>query len=180
MVVDDDPFWSVVRRRHPDVDIVLLPPDGRAQGQGDGAGTTSTASLDLVRAAADGVVAAWSLLRPLVAEAGATEQPSVRWGSGGGDEVALVIEKAVAGIGQESGTALLREITATLARAGWRLRPGMRGDLPLLEATDGHTDVVAVAGPGATVLTIASGVLPVADPDRETAADEVRAVVGSW
>ncbi|MEO9324454.1 hypothetical protein ABFT23_13245 [Nocardioides sp. C4-1] len=25
--VADDPFWSVVRRRHPDLDIVLLPPD---------------------------------------------------------------------------------------------------------------------------------------------------------
>lgn len=24
--VDDDPFWSVVRRRHPDLDIVVLPP----------------------------------------------------------------------------------------------------------------------------------------------------------
>lgn len=25
--VADDPFWSVVRRRHPDLDIVLLPPE---------------------------------------------------------------------------------------------------------------------------------------------------------
>lgn len=25
--VADDPFWSVVRRRHPDVDVVLLPPE---------------------------------------------------------------------------------------------------------------------------------------------------------
>lgn len=24
--LDDDPFWSVVRRRHPDLDIVVLPP----------------------------------------------------------------------------------------------------------------------------------------------------------
>lgn len=26
-LIDSDPFWSVVRRRHPDIDIVLLPPD---------------------------------------------------------------------------------------------------------------------------------------------------------
>lgn len=26
-IVANDPFWSVVRRRHPDVDIVVLPPD---------------------------------------------------------------------------------------------------------------------------------------------------------
>lgn len=33
-VVDDDPFWSVVRRRHPDVDLVLLP-DAPGDPRGD-------------------------------------------------------------------------------------------------------------------------------------------------
>jgi hypothetical protein len=31
--VSRDPFWSVVRRRHPDVDIVLLPPSSGSGGR---------------------------------------------------------------------------------------------------------------------------------------------------
>lgn len=171
-VVEDDPFWSVVRRRHPDVDVVVLPPD-RAEDP------DQQAPLDLVRASADAVIEAWRLLRPLVLVAGETDVPSVRWGTSGAGS-ALIIEKAVAGLGQDDGTDLLRAVALTLGRAGWRLRPTTRDDLPALDATDGRTDLRAVAGPGATVLTIAGGVLPVATAAREGVAAEVHEVLASW
>lgn len=171
-VVQDDPFWSVVRRRHPDVDVVLLPPD-RAEELGQ------QAPLELVRASADAVVEAWRMLRPLVLAAGETGLPSVRWGSGGAGH-ALIIETAVRGIGQDDGTDLLRAAALTLGRAGWRLRPTTRDDLPALDATDGRTDLRAVAGPGATVLTIAGGVLPVEAAERDGVGADVREVLASW
>lgn len=174
-VVDDDPFWSVVRRRHPDVTLVLTPdvePDETAD-------EPSTAPTELLRAAADGALETWHLLRPLVLAAGVTDPPSVRWGAKGGEH-ALVIEKALTGLGQDGGVGLLREVAGKLDGAGWRLRPTVRGQLPALQATNGHTDLRAVCGAGATVLTIATGVLPVSAVDRETIAGELREVITSW
>lgn len=170
-VLDDDPFWSVVRRRHPEVDVVLLPGDPEEPGPG--------APLDRVREVADAAVEAWRLLRPLVVAAGDAHSPSVRWGAHDAGH-ALVIEKAVTGIGQESGTDLLRAVVAVLGEAGWRMRPTTRDDLPAVDATDGRADLRAVAGPGATVLTIASGVLPVEVTDREAVVADVQEVVASW
>ncbi len=173
-MLDDDPFWSRVHRRHPDVDVVLLPAavDQRQ----------APAALDVVRRAADHAVEGWHLLRPHALAAGATGRPSVRWGNGGpgDDRVALVVQQAVTGIGQDAGEELLRVAAAALGRAGWRLRPTTRDGLRVLDATDGLADVQAVAGPAATVLTVASAVLPVSAADREVVAAEVREVVASW
>lgn len=171
-VVDRDPFWSVVRHRHPDVDIVLMPED-------DDADPGPGVPLERVREEADAAIEAWRLLRPLVLAADEPAGPSVRWGSrdAGG---ALIIEKAVAGIGQADGTDLLRAVTVVLGRAGWRLRPTTRDGLPALDATDGRLDVRADAGPGATVLTIATGLLPVDADVRDTVVAGVREELSSW
>lgn len=173
-VVDDDPFWSVVRRRHPDVTIVLTPQEEPADVIDEPAAPT-----ELLRAAADGALEAWHLLRPLVLDAGATDPPSIRWGAKG-HEHALVIEKAVTGLGPDGGVRLLRSVAEVLAAAGWRLRPTGRDHVAVLEASDGHTDLRAVSGAGATVLTIATGVLPISAVDRETVVAELREVMTSW
>ncbi|MCX6402134.1 MAG: hypothetical protein NTX33_19655 [Propionibacteriales bacterium] len=171
-VVEDDPFWSVVRRRHPDVEIVLMPDDDPAPGPG--------APVERVREEAVAAIGAWRLLRPVVlAVVDEPAEPSVRWSSRTAGD-ALVIEKAVAGIGQEDGTDLLRAVTVVLGRAGWRLRPTTRDGLPALDATNGRIDVRADAGPGATVLTIATGLMPVDADVRDAVAAGVREELSSW
>lgn len=170
-VLEDDPFWAVVRRRHPDVDIVLMPDDDTTPGPG--------ASVERVRAEADAAIEAWRLVRPLVLAADESAAPSVRWGRRDAGD-ALIIEKAVVGIGQPDGTDLLRALAVVLGRAGWRLRPTTRDGRPALDATDGRLDVRAEAGPGATILTIATGLLLVDAGVRDTVAASVREEVASW
>lgn len=170
-VVDDDPFWSVVRRRHPELGIVLLPDDPAPPGGAPPA--LDEAALDAVLAR---VLTGWAVLAPLLAEDGDRAAPSVRWAQSR-DGHALVVTKGIRGLGTDGGTALLRAIARTLGQAGWRLAPGRRQDLPLLRATDGMLDVEAQAGPGATVVTLASGVLPVDEPARAAAQRRVTAEV---
>lgn len=169
-VLDTDPFWGPVRQRHPDLDVIILPPDVEPE--------RVIQPLAEVREAAAEVLATWRLLQPLVGVADTHEPgrgPSVRWEHRDGD--VLVVQRALIGIGQDAGTAFLREVVLALGEAGWRLRPGRRQGLPLLDATDGNLHVEAVAGPGATVLTITGPGLAAGEADREMVRDEVLAEV---
>ncbi|TWH03207.1 hypothetical protein L615_001200000760 [Nocardioides sp. J9] len=180
--VDDDPFWSAVRQRHPDVDLVLLPPPGAAGAaggdRGDGADRAAGARgipgpvLDEVaRALAD----AWRAIAPVVAAAGADDPPSVAWrGRPGGH--ALVVQKALPGTGLERGTAVLRSVAGRLGGDGWLLRPSSRGEVAVLAARGPAAELRGEAGPGATVLTLAGPVLPVGREERARVREEVR----SW
>lgn len=179
-VVADDPFWAAVRRRHPDVDIVLLTEDAEAEPAGTGAvGPGRTASVEVVRQVTDEVTRAWQSLAPLMAARGAAEAPSVRWSPRDGRN-ALVVEKAVHGLGEDGGTELLRDVAFRLGADGWRLRPTTRGTRPMLHATNGLVDLRAEAGAGATVITLATGLMPVADADRGVLRDEAREQVAAW
>ena len=71
-VLDDDPFWSVVRRRHPEATVVLVPP---AVGPPDDAGPTPDELLTV----AQSLRAGWELLAPLVVAVGDDGVPSVSW-----------------------------------------------------------------------------------------------------
>lgn len=150
-VVDDDPFWSVVRQRHPDVALVLLPeepppPDGAA---------AEPADPDDVRRALDAVRDVWAaVVQPLVVAHGGEDPPRERWREDPGRRVP-VLQKSLVGIGQAAGDDLLRGLFAVLAERGWSLGPGARRGLSTLRATDGTLVLDAVAGPGATVLTLA-------------------------
>lgn len=166
-VVDDDPFWGVVRRRHPEVDIVLLPDDPPPAED-----PPRRIDPDALAAVVDQVVATWAVLAPLMAAGGAPATPSVDWAPAP-DGHALLVEKGVRGLGADGGTALLRAIAVGLGQQGWRLSASRRQGLPLLRATDGLLDLEAQAGPGATVLTLATGVLPVTEADRAAARDRV-------
>ena len=169
--LDDDPFWATVRREHPDLELILLPPDTDPPDTEDAAPEDSA---DLIRAAVSEVAQAWSLLRPLVAAADPAEPerpPSVRWSAD-----RLLVQRALVGIGLYAGTEVLRQAAAALGDQGWLLRPSSRGDHPFLEARNGdarrgEVELEGEAGPGATVLTLRSARLAVhADHRAETRA----------
>ncbi len=172
--VDDDPFWSVVRHRHPDVTIVLQPDDPLPPEQAG-----RTLAPETLTAIGERVVATWTALAPLAAAGGEQVEPTVRW-STADDGHALVVETAVRGLGQDGGTDLLRAVLRALGEHDWRFAPGRRAGLPLLRATDGLLDLEAVAGPGAVVLTLATGVLPVTEPERVVLRARVAEAVASW
>ncbi|HWJ11245.1 MAG TPA: hypothetical protein VNS46_17830 [Nocardioides sp.] len=168
--VDDDPFWSVVRRRHPGADLVLLPPGEPGDGE-PAAGLADDALRSAVRALAD----AWRVLAPLAVAAGGDDPPTYAWRRRPRGH-ALVAQKALRGIGAEAGVALLRSVGGTLGGDGWLLRPARRGDVVVLDARGGLVDLRAEAGAGATVLTLATRVLPVGAADRSRVLEQVR----SW
>lgn len=172
--VDDDPFWSVVRQRHPGADLVLLPP-----GAPPDDGVAGLAD-DVLHAATRALTDAWQLLAPAVGVAGDDGPPTVSWRPvswrrrPGGH--ALVVQKALRGIGAEAGVELLRTVAGALGRDRWLLRPSRRGEVTVLDARGGLVDLRAESGAGATVLTLATGVLPVRREDR----DRVLGEVTSW
>ncbi|GAA3804372.1 hypothetical protein [Nocardioides panacisoli] len=169
-VVESDPFWAAVRERHPGATLVLLPPEL----PGDEPPPVPLAEArDAVRAARR----AWEVAAPVLEEYGDPGSPSVGWRSRPGGR-ALVTEAGVRGIGVDAGAAALREIAARLDRddGGWRFDPGSRNGHPLLRATDGHAELRAEAGPGATVLTVATRPMAVAGQDRALLVEEA----GSW
>jgi hypothetical protein len=167
--IDDDPFWSVVRRRHPDVDIVLLPDEPEDQDE-------PTATPEVEAALEAELDDAWQLLQPIVAATGApaAEEPPSRRVAAAADGPAPVLQKAVCGLGtelettvpgpeqraavrglgQDGGTDLLRDVAVTLGRAGWRLNATTRDGRPLLRARHGRLQLRAEAGAGATVLAV--------------------------
>lgn len=179
VVLDDDPFWSVVRRRHPEVDVVLLPAEPLDQPLDQLPAEPLDQPLDQARGAADAVREVWRGLRPLLAGDGPLAPPSVRWREGRGQS-SLVLKKALPGIAQEEGTELLLRCLVHLGEQGWALHPGARDGLPMLRATDGQVAIEAVAGPGATVVTLTSVPLVVTAGVAQLVKDEVRAEVASW
>lgn len=174
-VLDDDPFWSEVRRRHPDVDIVLLPPDLTP----DLAPDLAPASDTEVRRAAVAVQEVWRGVGPLLTGFGPLAPPSVRWREAEGRR-SLILQKALPGIDQQSGTEFLMTLLVHLGERGWALQPGVRDGLPTLRATDGAAAVEAVAGPGATVVTLTGVPLVLTADVAQLVKDEVRAEVASW
>lgn len=167
--VDDDPFWSVVRQRHPGADLVLLPPGAPPD---DGAAGLAD---DVLHAATRALADAWQLLAPAVGVADGDGPPTVSWRRRPGGH-ALVVQKALRGIGAEAGVELLRTVAGALGRDRWLLRPSRRGEVTVLDARGGLVDLRAESGAGATVLTLATGVLPVRREDR----DRVLGEVTSW
>ncbi|AIY18577.1 hypothetical protein GUY44_22375 [Pimelobacter simplex] len=167
-VVADDPFWSVVRRRHPDLTVVLLPeepPDDRPPTPPDEA-----------RARATRLAQAWAALAPVLAATGVpgvtVTPPSVRWAVRDDGE-ALVLDKALPGAGPE----LLAATALRLGERGWRLRPGSRGGAARLDATDGHLELTGRSGAAATTLSLAAPAVRLPDDVRREVRDGLVALV---
>ncbi|MBU2696080.1 hypothetical protein [Pimelobacter sp. 30-1] len=161
--LDGDPFWSVVRRRHPDLTVVLLP----EAGVGEPPPATPPDELDRHLAR---LSAAWALLAPLLTEAATTptsppSPPSVRWASRTRpDGVALVAERSLTGLGPDGGTDLLRRVAWRLGAHEWRMVATTDNDgRPVLRASDGVLHLEAEAGAVVTVLALSTPTLQVPD-----------------
>lgn len=162
--LDRDPFWSVVRRRHPDLTVVLLDDDPPADPPAD----TPPDELDAHLAR---LSATWGLLASLVSEAGGPPTPpSVRWASHGRpDGAALVVERSLTGLGPDGGTDLLRRVAWRLGAHEWRMVATTEAERPVLRASDGVLHLDAEAGAVVTVLSLATPPLRLPDDDTRRA-----------
>lgn len=133
-----DPFWSVVRRRHPDVDVVVLPAtDGLAP---DAAEVVALPALDRdeqvgeARRVEDEAVTRWAAL----VGADPTEVVT-RWAAGRANGTSRVETTVrLAGADPTTGVATVGAAAETLTADGWHvLAPG-----------DGMPRVLAGRGPG--------------------------------
>lgn len=146
-----DAFFTTVRRRHPEVDIVVLPaaePTSRAAL--DEAQVTAT--LDQVASTAE---RAWEALGPA-----ATAAPTARWRYGPDDGTVRASSRA--GMTTSDGFAALVELRGDLESGGWQVRrlpgaverlSGVRGDLRVTASYAEDT--------GALLLEVSSSPMPV-------------------
>lgn len=163
-VVDDDPFWGAVRRRHPDVDLVLLGPESDPP--------AAPPDPEEARRQVAAVTTAWDLVAPLVRRAAPkTPPPAARWRRHGAGH-RFEVQVALVDVGAERGTALLRGMLVALGEHGWGLAPTTRRDLAVLVASDGVVRLRAEAGAGATVLTLRGRAVRIDAADRDAALSE--------
>lgn len=122
-----DAFFAPVRRRHPDVDLVVLPPPERAPSTERIDETQVDATLDRVTGAAGWVCEA--ALRSM-------GTPSTGWGFG--PDEGTVVARARAGATTGDGFGALVALRGALEEEGWQVRrlagevervSGTRGDL---------------------------------------------------
>lgn len=142
----DDPFFAVVRRRHPEIDLVVLPPEAPAP--------EPTEVVD------DETVAR---VRGLVGEfaaelSGAEATTRLRYGA---HETTVIAQARVVQT-SDDGHAALVEIRADLERRGWtveRLDGGIEQLIATLEG--GHVLASYAEASGALLVTVTSSELPV-------------------
>jgi len=158
------PLLRVVRERHPDVDVVVLPPEAPAPEPADAPVPVTDAALDAERARVEAALAG------LLAAAGATRAPAdpadpaprTTWRSAPTSHVVPVAEARLPIDDPEAGIAVGRALSARLRADGWDGRLDRAGVTPLLlAALDDRT--VRVAWLDAAVLvTVRGRALPVA------------------
>lgn len=158
----DDPFFAALRRRHPDVDLVVLPsPDAEVPGAEDApAGTVTDPTVDQV---ADLVGAAaaelWAAVAPL---SGRVPETRVRYADREADvrAVAQVVDH------RSDGYAVLVRLRHELEERGWFVQrpPSPRGsalERLVAELDGGHLVASYAEATGAVVLELSSSPLPV-------------------
>jgi hypothetical protein len=168
--VSDDPFWSEVRRRHPDVDIVLLPPDeGPAQAP-EGAEPVDPA--EVARAGEQQVAALWTTLLGHVSPA----DRAVRWASGAVVDTLVrestwTLRSAPEELAAQDVPLMLTRAGDALAAAGWEVLVPP-GGVPRLTAGRpeglGRSELLllVVVDDGRVVLRFRTGPVLVADELR--------------
>lgn len=110
----NDPFWSVVHRRHPDLDIVLLPPERPAPAMSGLPERAPGPFAQLQLTDAD------DLWRMLVGHG--MPRREARWIPGPTrDSVRHAITLTLAGVGTPAGIEHLREARGVLTADGWHL-----------------------------------------------------------
>ncbi|MFC6286347.1 hypothetical protein ACFP3Q_17960 [Nocardioides sp. GCM10027113] len=113
--LDDDPFWAVIHRRHPDVDVVLLPDDA-APTAPDNEPAVDLTDADIARLDSR-VLAIWCELADLEAAG-----PESRWLAGPTpDDVRREATLTAEAVEPLEGTTLLEEAVAQLRARGWHV-----------------------------------------------------------
>ncbi len=149
----DDPFFAAVRRRHPDVDLVVLPPDAPDEEPVETVDDATVArAADLVGGFADEL---WRAIAPLTR---VKPQSRLRYGDRESDvqAVARVVDR------RSDGYAVLVRLRHELELRGWAVqRPA--GALERLSASlDGGRLVASYAEEtGVVMLELCSAGLPV-------------------
>ena len=151
-----DPFWAPVRRRHPDVDLALLPPV--APPPRPPADTGATAGPDAALAAAQATVdeAAGVLWPPLVG--GAPPRSAVAFGTSEG----TVVVRVRASARHVADPGLLGRLRELLEQQGWHPR---RAEGEVARITGGRDGLRVrasyAAGSGTFLVEVASAPLAV-------------------
>ncbi|NHT18955.1 hypothetical protein [Cellulomonas sp. IC4_254] len=153
------PLLRVVHERHPDVDVVVLPPEAPAPEPADAPVPVTDAALDAERSRVEAVLAG---LLAAAGPADAAPVPRATWRSAPASHVVPVAEARLPIDGPEAGIAVGRALSARLRADGWDGHLDRAGATPLLLAA--HDDrTVRVAWLDAAVLvTVRGRDLPVA------------------
>lgn len=161
--VAQDPFWGVVRRRHPDVDLVLL--NGRSPLDPPEAEPADAISIDDARMVERGVDDAYASIRHHLPPD--TPAPTRIWRAADGGH-AYLNEKALRGLTGTRAVVTLRAIARALEERGWKVAAAGDEDRPHLMATNGWIDLDVRSGAAATQLLMAGPVVPVRADDLAT------------
>ncbi len=156
----DDPFFREVRRRHPDIDIVQLPPEPPPAEPGEDADEVAAEALIRINTEAHRL---WSAIAP-----DATERPASRFRFG--NDAASVRPVAELNVRRDDGYEVLVRLRHELESHGWEVR---RPDGPVEQLAgrlDGHAVsasyaeahgvlVFTMSGPSVTVGATRAGEL---------------------
>ena len=157
-----DPFFAAVRRRHPDVDIVLLPPEPRPAGPALGE--------DEVGGAADRVAAVAADLTDGLPSPEAVLERRMRYGPA----PATVEATARRGGRSPEGYAALLALRARLEDAGWEVGRPAGAAAELLEARRDDLVVTASYAEATGLLAVTVSTVPLRVADRAAARRLVR------
>ena len=148
----DDPFFEAVRRRHPDVDLVALPPDDTTEP----ADPVDDATVDrVVELVAEAAADLWSAVAP---DGEAVPTTRVQFADRESDVRAVARVVASTGDGYE----LLVGLRHELERRGWFVQRPPGGLERLVAELDGGRLLASYAeGSGALLLELSSAALPV-------------------
>ncbi|WP_457205871.1 hypothetical protein [Nocardioides sp. P5_C9_2] len=146
-----DPMLRELRERHPDVDIVLLPPVRPLD-----VPVATTAQCRSRMRHADRVLT--TLSERLDREP--TTRADYWWGQDHPEVRRWVTAAAFGDLGDEGGVALLRRLADTLVQLGWEPRPAADGS-PRVRGVAGPFELVARATDDAVSVTITSDALHV-------------------
>jgi hypothetical protein len=148
----DDPFFAAIRRRHPDVDLVVLPPEPLEEPAETVDDATLARVVELVAAEAADL---WSAVAPESQVA-----PETRLGFGHREADVRVVARVVEH--REDGFALLVRLRGQLEDRGWFVqRPPGGLERLVAELDGGHLVASYAEQSGAVVVELSSTVLPV-------------------
>jgi hypothetical protein len=156
------PLLRVVHERHPDVDVVVLPPEAPAPEPADTPVPVTDAALDAERSRVEDVLAA--LLAAAAADGApdADTAPRTTWRSAPASHVVPVAEARLPIDGPEAGIAVGQALSARLRADGWDGRLERTGATPLLLAALDDRSVRVAWLDDAVLVTVRGRDLPVA------------------